>query len=89
MASSTLHLVDAGRSAPGTSRAGEAGARNAPAAPPDRPAAVDDASPAWSLFADREALERRLTDEVRANVRARHGVDIPAEAPAAGETPAA
>jgi Zn-dependent protease with chaperone function len=51
--------------------------------------AVDDASPAWSLFADREALERRLTDEVRANVRARHGVDIPAEAPAAGETPAA
>lgn len=39
-------------------------------------------TPAWELFADREALERQLTDEVRANVAAHHGVSIPAEAPA-------
>jgi Zn-dependent protease with chaperone function len=44
-----------------------------------------DAAPAWDLFADREALERRLTDEVRANVAARHGVEIPAEAAPASE----
>jgi Zn-dependent protease with chaperone function len=44
-------------------------------------AAVDDGAPAWRLFSDREALERRLTDEVRANVAARHGVQIPAEPP--------
>jgi Zn-dependent protease with chaperone function len=50
---------------------------------------LDDRSPAWDLFADREALERRLTDEVRANVATRHGVAIPAERPAADEAPAA
>jgi Zn-dependent protease with chaperone function len=37
-------------------------------------------APAWQLFADREALEQRLTDDVRANVAARHGVEIPGEA---------
>ena len=42
---------------------------------------LDGASPAWSLFADREALERRLTDQVRANVAENHGVTIPAEPP--------
>lgn len=47
---------------------------------------LDDGAPAWSLFADREALERRLTEEVRANVARNHGVTIPAEAPA-GEAP--
>ncbi len=40
---------------------------------------LDDGAPAWSLFADREALERRLTAEVRANVERNHGVSIPAE----------
>jgi Zn-dependent protease with chaperone function len=55
---------------------------------------AEDASPAWGLFADREALERRLTEEVRAGLKARHGIDIPVEAPpasgaAAPETPAA
>ncbi len=49
----------------------------------------DDGAPAWGLFSDREALERRLTDEVRANVAARHGVQIPAEAPAKEGAPAA
>ena len=44
---------------------------------------VDEGAPAWALFADREALERRLTDEVRANVAARHGVRIPEETPPA------
>lgn len=51
---------------------------------------LDGAAPAWALFSDREALERRLTDEVRANVAARHGVRIPEEAPArTEETPPA
>lgn len=49
---------------------------------------VDGHAPAWALFADREALERRLTDEVRANVAAAHGVRIPEETPPpAEETP--
>jgi Zn-dependent protease with chaperone function len=48
---------------------------------------LDGAAPAWALFADREALERRLTDEVRSNVEARHGVRIPEEAPARTEAP--
>jgi Zn-dependent protease with chaperone function len=39
----------------------------------------DDDSPAWALFADREALERRLTDEVRARVATSRGVKIVAE----------
>jgi Zn-dependent protease with chaperone function len=40
---------------------------------------LDAGAPAWSLFADRDALERRLTDVVRDDVAARHGVQIPAE----------
>jgi Zn-dependent protease with chaperone function len=47
--------------------------------------AVDDGAPAWAFFEDREALERRLTDEVRANVAERHGVVIPAEPRAAAD----
>jgi len=46
---------------------------------------VDGSAPAWALFADREALERRLTDEVRANVAAAHGVRIPEETPPPAE----
>lgn len=42
---------------------------------------VNGAATAWDLFADREALERRLTDVVRANVAARNGVEIPLETP--------
>jgi len=49
---------------------------------------LDAAQPAWALFRDREALERRLTDEVRANVERNHGVAIPAEAPAPPAAPA-
>jgi Zn-dependent protease with chaperone function len=52
------------------------------------PAHPDDAgadAPAWQLFESREALERRLTDEVRAAVAANHGVQIPAETPPSGE----
>jgi Zn-dependent protease with chaperone function len=40
---------------------------------------AEDDAPAWALFADREALERRLTDEVRARVAASRGVKILAE----------
>jgi Zn-dependent protease with chaperone function len=36
----------------------------------------DDGEPVWALFADREALERAMTDEVRTNVRANHGIEI-------------
>jgi Zn-dependent protease with chaperone function len=46
---------------------------------------LEDGAPAWTLFADREELERRLTDEVRANLRARRGVEIPAEPLPEGE----
>jgi Zn-dependent protease with chaperone function len=56
-------------------------------------AELDVGAPAWALFSDREALERLLTDQVRANVAAKHGVQIPAEplptAAAAGEPVAA
>jgi Zn-dependent protease with chaperone function len=40
------------------------------------PPAADDADAVWTLFDDREAVERRLTDEVRQNVGAAHGVEI-------------
>jgi Zn-dependent protease with chaperone function len=49
---------------------------------------LDGGAPSWALFADREALEQRLTDEVRANVAARHGVAIPVETPPKAEGPA-
>jgi len=35
---------------------------------------------AWSLFRDRDALERWMTDRVRENIAAAHGVNIPREA---------
>lgn len=44
---------------------------------PGEPAAGDE-EPVWSLFLDREAVERRLTDSVRANV-AMQGFAIPKE----------
>jgi Zn-dependent protease with chaperone function len=37
----------------------------------------DDDEPAWSLFADRESLEGRMTEQVRGQVAARFGVAIP------------
>lgn len=37
----------------------------------------DDDAPAWSLFEDREALERKMTDQIRAAVALNHGVAIP------------
>ena len=40
--------------------------------------AIQDEQPAWSLFLDREAIERRLTDTVRFNVLQRYGFEIPA-----------
>ena len=36
----------------------------------------------WTLFRDREAVERRLTVMVRANVAANHGIQIPGDAKA-------
>jgi hypothetical protein len=38
---------------------------------------------AWSLFRDRDGIERWMTDRIRANIAANHGISIPAEAPAA------
>jgi Zn-dependent protease with chaperone function len=49
----------------------------------DAPRGLDDEQPAWALFADREALEKEMTDRIRAAVAANHGVSIPAEPPAA------
>jgi Zn-dependent protease with chaperone function len=47
--------------------------------------------PVWDLFSNREALERSLTDVVRAKVAAQHGVEIADEVAAASgeEAPAA
>ncbi len=42
-------------------------------------AAVDE-DELWTCFRDREAVERRLTIQVRANVAANHGIEIPGEA---------
>jgi len=33
----------------------------------------------WTLFRDREAVERRLTVQVRANIAANHGIQIPGD----------
>jgi Zn-dependent protease with chaperone function len=38
--------------------------------------ADDDVAPVWGLFADRGAIEERMTGFVRANVQANHGVTI-------------
>jgi Zn-dependent protease with chaperone function len=54
--------------------------------PPAQGADSGGDAPAWDLFDDREALERRLTDEVRANVAANNGVTIPAVASGEGGT---
>ena len=43
----------------------------------EAPAAPGDASPAWDLFADREAMERRMTQEMRVNLAANYGVALP------------
>lgn len=45
---------------------------------------ADAEEPAWSLLADREALERRLTDRVRDRISLEHGVLIPTEAAPGG-----
>lgn len=37
----------------------------------------DDDAPAWSLFEDREALERKMTDQIRQAIALNHGVAIP------------
>jgi Zn-dependent protease with chaperone function/Flp pilus assembly protein TadD len=43
---------------------------------PDEP---DDTMEAWTLFDDRESLERRLTEVVRGNIRQDHGIEIPSD----------
>jgi Zn-dependent protease with chaperone function len=45
---------------------------------------ADAEEPAWSLLADREGLERRLTDRVRDRISLEHGVLIPTEAASEG-----
>ena len=47
-------------------------------AAPARPAPGDD-HPVWELFADRKGLERLMTDVIRRNVEAQHGVTFPRE----------
>lgn len=49
------------------------------------PQPSDDES-AWDLFSDREAIERQMTDQVRASIERSHGVAIPVEPPAATES---
>ncbi|HEX7623343.1 MAG TPA: M48 family metalloprotease [Anaeromyxobacteraceae bacterium] len=44
-----------------------------------------DAESAWELFSDREAVERQMTDQVRASIERSHGVAIPVEPPATTE----
>ena len=43
---------------------------------------ADDDSLAWSLFGDREAIELRLTGQVRQNIQNGHGILIPEGSPA-------
>lgn len=43
------------------------------------PPQPDDQDEVWSLFEDREDLERRLTDEIRRHVADQHGATIPKE----------
>jgi Zn-dependent protease with chaperone function len=52
-------------------------ARAAALAVPAPEPGPDDASPAWTLFADRRWIEEQMTDEVRATVLSSHGVAIP------------
>ncbi len=40
------------------------------------PAAPDDDAPVWSLFSDRESVERMMTEVVRDNIRRQKGIDI-------------
>ena len=49
---------------------------------------ADDHQPVWSLFEDRDALERRMTDHIRAAVEANHGIGIAREEPPAAPAPA-
>jgi Zn-dependent protease with chaperone function len=44
---------------------------------------ADADEPAWTLFGDRDALEREMTGRVRDSVAANHGVTIPAESSSA------
>jgi hypothetical protein len=52
----------------------------------DETTAADDEE-VWSLFLDRDALERRLTEAVRNNVAAQHGISIQGEVAAGQEAP--
>jgi Zn-dependent protease with chaperone function len=47
-------------------------------AAPGAGASQDDERPAWTLFPDRDAIERRMTAAIRDNIRAAHGIAIPA-----------
>jgi Zn-dependent protease with chaperone function len=44
---------------------------------PGRPHAEADASPAWDLFEAREAVEKSMTDALRALLEARRGISLP------------
>ena len=41
---------------------------------------TDDEDAVWSLFPDREEIERSLTELVRTSIRANHGIEIPVSA---------
>ena len=56
-------------------------------ATPNAEYSADDDRPVWSLFEDRDLLERRMTEEVRRRVQENHGVDIAGEEPAAAPAP--
>ncbi len=52
-------------------------------AAPGATTSADDEAEVWSLFGDRTAVETRLTQEVKENLRARRGIAIPEEPGAA------
>lgn len=54
------------------------------AIPGAQTSSIDDERDAWTLFRDREALEKKLTVQVRLNVHANTDIMIPGEAQAAG-----
>jgi hypothetical protein len=49
------------------------------------PVPVTTTAETWSLFTDRDAVERVMTEVVRQGVQSNHGVEIPAGVPQRAE----
>lgn len=57
-------------------------------ATPEAESSADDRDPVWSVFEDRDELERLMTAEIRKLVHERHGVEIAGGEPPATPAPA-